>query len=429
MQNRQQKTYDIDDLPKVIHQVLCWAQQFPHFSYYNPNQIEYPFEPFKHFIAVGCTQKIEFENKDDFQQLKEACEKHKDWLVGYLGYDLKNQLEDLKSENNNTNGFEPIYFYIPTHVIHFEDDRLCVESFEDPDDVFQQFNQTLEINTKHALNININAQVSKDEYLAIVRKIQEHIINGDVYELNYCMEFFAEDLDAKPLDLYQQLISYSPTPFSVFQRIDHQYLICASPERFIKKEGKTLISQPIKGTIRRGSTPKEDKSLQYQLKHSEKERAENMMIVDLVRNDLSKSCKIGSVKVEELFGIYPFKHLHQMISSISGIIREDTHITDAIKNAFPMGSMTGAPKVMAMKLIEQYEVSKRGLFSGAVGYISPDGDFDFNVVIRSIFYDSLDQIVSFQVGSAITYDSIPEQEYEECLLKALAIQQVLRECE
>ena len=201
--------------------------------------------------------------------------------------------------------------------------------------------------------------------------------------------------------------------------------MCASPERFIKKEDKKLTSQPIKGTIRRGKSPEEDELLRDQLRNSEKERAENMMIVDLVRNDLARSCKPGSVVVEEMFGVYPFKYLFQMISTISGELREQVHFIDAIKNAFPMGSMTGAPKIKAMQLIEKYEVAKRGVFSGAVGYITPNGDFDFNVVIRSIFYNQLTSQLSFQAGSAITYDSIPEQEYDECMLKVKAILAIL----
>jgi para-aminobenzoate synthetase component 1 len=198
-------------------------------------------------------------------------------------------------------------------------------------------------------------------------------------------------------------------------------LICASPERFLKKVGNKLISQPIKGTIKRGANEQEDLQQIALLRNSEKERAENMMIVDLVRNDLARSCKAGTVKVEEMFGIYPFKHLFQMISTVSGELKDSVHFIDSIKNAFPMGSMTGAPKIKAMELIEKYEQAKRGLFSSAVGFITPAGDFDFNVVIRSIFYDGTDKRLSFQAGSAITYDSDPHEEYEECMLKVKAI--------
>jgi para-aminobenzoate synthetase component 1 len=221
------------------------------------------------------------------------------------------------------------------------------------------------------------------------------------------------------------LLQKSPTPFASYFKYDHQYLLCASPERFIKKSGDKLFSQPIKGTIKRGVDEAEDAQLKNELLHSEKELAENLMIVDLVRNDLARSSKTGSVNVDELFGIYSFKQVHQMISTVSSIIKNDTHIIDAIKHAFPMGSMTGAPKIMAMELIEKYETTKRGLYSGAIGYIAPNGDFDFNVVIRSLQYNAATKYLSYEVGSAITFDSIAEQEHDECLLKAKAIMDVL----
>jgi para-aminobenzoate synthetase component 1 len=425
MTNRQQKSFPLENTADFIEKSLHWANGSSHCSYFNPNDVPYPFDPFEHFIAIGCHQEVCFDGIADFEKLKQECESNKEWLIGYLSYDLKNQLEQLESTHPDRNGFHPIYFYIPEHLIHFHHSHVVISSHGDPEEVYQLITQSISAQITDMVDISITANVSKEQYLKTVKTILQHIVDGDVYELNYCMEFYAERVTCSPLSLYKQLMQFSPTPFSVFQKIGDQYLIGASPERFMKKINNKLISQPIKGTIRRGENSEEDVILQYQLKHSEKERAENMMIVDLVRNDLAKSCTPGSVKVEEMFGIYPFKHLHQMISSISGELNPAVHLIDAIKNAFPMGSMTGAPKVMAMKLIEQYETSKRGLFSGAVGYITPEGAYDFNVVIRSVFYNAKTKVLSFQVGSAITYDSDPEQEYKECLLKAKAIQQVL----
>jgi para-aminobenzoate synthetase component 1 len=214
-------------------------------------------------------------------------------------------------------------------------------------------------------------------------------------------------------------------PFSALLKVENKYVLCASPERFLKKTGQTLISQPIKGTIRRGNSPEEDQTNYQILKNSEKEIAENMMIVDLVRNDLARSAVVGSTRVAEFFGIYPFRQVFQMISTIEAELSPNVSPQKAIANAFPMGSMTGAPKIRAMELIDRYENSRRGVFSGAIGYFSPQGDFDFNVVIRSLFYDASKQKLSFQVGSAITYDAQAETEYQECLLKAQAIRQVL----
>lgn len=273
--------------------------------------------------------------------------------------------------------------------------------------------------------IEFRPVISKKEYLQKVELLKQHIIEGDVYELNFCMEFQAENIHIDPIRVYERLNSISPTPFSVLQKNGAEWLICASPERYMKKKGSLLVSQPIKGTVRRSMDASEDEQLKEALFHSEKERAENMMIVDLVRNDLNKVASRGSVQVSEMFGIYTFPQVHQMISTVEAQLSDEFSPLDALSEAFPMGSMTGAPKIRAMELIDQYEESKRGLFSGSVGFFSPEGDFDFNVVIRSIFYDSLHQTLSFQVGSAITFDSDPEKEYQECLLKAKAIIQCL----
>jgi para-aminobenzoate synthetase component 1 len=194
-------------------------------------------------------------------------------------------------------------------------------------------------------------------------------------------------------------------------------LLCASPERFIHRSGSKLISQPIKGTAKRGSTEQSDELSKNHLATSEKEKAENVMIVDLVRNDLSKFAVKGTVLVDELFGVYTFPRVHQMISTVSCEIKKAVTFTQILRSAFPMGSMTGAPKVSAMNIIEEFENFKRGLFSGTVGYIQPDGDFDFNVVIRSILYDSESRTIAIPAGGAITNKSIPEEEFDEMVLK------------
>ena len=225
--------------------------------------------------------------------------------------------------------------------------------------------------------------------------------------------------------MFLQLSQHSPAPFSSFFRLNEHFILCASPERFLQKKGNKILSQPIKGTIKRGETIEEDQLLKQTLRNNLKEQSENVMIVDLVRNDLSHIAKDGSVKVDELFGIYTFPQVHQMISSISCEIKESIDAIDVIKACFPMGSMTGAPKVKAMELIDLYESSKRGVYSGSIGYFSPNGDFDFNVVIRSILYNDNKQKLSFSVGSAITHHSVPEEEYQETLIKAKAIFEVL----
>jgi para-aminobenzoate synthetase component 1 len=376
----------------------------------NPELHEY-----KQVIAAGikCSISGRNNNLNDLYGFLNRCKKNNEFAFGYFTYDIKNQLETLHSKHEDEINFPDYFFFVPEvlYTVDAAQDELLVKQLK-----------TYKIKKP----INLTAKVSKEIYTQNVEQIKQHIINGDVYELNYCIEFYAKDVNINPLQVYAALNQCSPTPFSAYLQKNNLYLMCASPERFLKKTKQTIYSQPIKGTIRRGETEEEDKQLKKELLNSEKERAENLMIVDLVRNDLAKSCETGSIKVNELFGIYSFNQVHQMISTVSGKVLSDIHNLDIIKNAFPMGSMTGAPKVMAMKLIEQYEATKRGLYSGAVGYFNPNGDFDFNVVIRSLQYNSQNRYLSAMVGSAITYDSIAYEEYNECLLKARAIMQALK---
>ena len=280
-------------------------------------------------------------------------------------------------------------------------------------------------NKKLKSDIKIKLRIHKDEYHKKVTKVLDHIKRGNIYEANFCQEFYAENATINPLEVYNHLNKISEPPFAAFLKIEHQYLLSATPERYIKKEGNKIISQPIKGTAKRLRSKIDDEKIASDLSRDIKERSENVMIVDLVRNDLSKTAKIGSVKVEELCKVYTFKQVHQMISTVVSEINETTHPIDILQSTFPMGSMTGAPKVSAMKIIEELEETKRGLYSGTVGYFTPTGDFDFNVVIRSIFYNEEKKYVSYSVGGAITAKSIPEKEYEECLLKAKAMKYVL----
>jgi len=252
-----------------------------------------------------------------------------------------------------------------------------------------------------------------------------HIHRGDIYEANFCQEFYAENTEINPLDTYLNLNHISQPPFATFLKCGDKYVLSASPERYITKEQQTIISQPIKGTAKRSKNRQEDELLKFNLLTDEKERSENIMIVDLVRNDLSKTAIKGSVTVEELCKIYSFDQVHQMISTVTSKIDTETHPVDVIKSTFPMGSMTGAPKISAMKIIEDLEETKRGLYSGTIGYFKPNGDFDFNVVIRTILYNETKKYVSYSVGGAITAKSNPLKEYEECLVKAKAMRTVL----
>lgn len=365
----------------------------------------------------------------DKNGLKEASELN-DWAFGYISYDFKNELEDLQSDNTDNIKCPNINFFQARYVIHLKEDVWQIEY----DSSYNSENEAIALITEiknteiqqHCENkVEIEARVSKQRYIQQVDKIIGEIQHGNIYELNYCVEFFARNVTIHPLSVYKSINSLSPTPFAGFLRLEDISLICSSPERYICKRDNQLISQPIKGTIKRGKNKEEDEDLIFNLQHNPKERAENIMIVDLVRNDLSRVAKTGSVRVEELCGIYPFRHVFQMISTVVAELDNSRSAFDAICTSFPMGSMTGAPKHRAMQLIEEYEDSRRGLYSGAVGYFAPKGDFDFNVVIRSAIYNSAERYLSFSVGSAITAKSNACQEYDECLLKAKALMEVL----
>ena len=329
-------------------------------------------------------------------------------LVGCVGYDLKNRFETLESNGFDGIGFPDFAFFEPQGW--YTDEAFMIED---------RFARML------PKAVSVRSRFTKDQYLQTIRKLREHLQYGDVYEITFCMDFYAENVFADPFALYVKLTEASPMPFSSFLKMGPRYLVCASPERFLAKRGNRLLSQPIKGTAPHTGNAEPDRVSAENLLRSEKERSENIMIVDLVRNDLSRVAAPGSVRVDELCGLYAFPKVYQLISTVSAELAENKTTADALRAAFPPGSMTGAPKIRAMELIERYERSKRGLFSGSVGYLTPDGDFDLNVVIRSIFYNAQTGYLSFRVGGAITLLSDPEAEYEECLLKASAIAQIL----
>jgi len=415
----------IPDAEKCWLNAIHWASGFDHFMVFDHHDITYPGGGFPRMIMTGKKRRINLEAGSTFSNLKEDRRNNPGWLCGYLGYDLKNETEKLSSDLPDFTEFPGAIFFEPEHVLRWTANGLEIHSDKSREELIRTIQNTPERSSLTPSTGRLVQVPHRRSYIDRVNRIRQHIIDGDMYEMNYCIHTGLEAVEINPMVLYKALMERSPTPFSVFGRYEDHYLICASPERFLRKTGKQLLSQPIKGTVRRGKYQEEDAGLIEALRNSEKERAENMMIVDLVRNDLAKSARIGSVHVPELFGIYSFQHLHQMISSVTAELRPEVDSVDAIRNAFPMGSMTGAPKIKVMELIEQYETNKRNVYSGAAGFFTPDNDFDFNVIIRSMTYNARLKRLGFWVGSAITYDSDPEHEYDECLLKARAIMEVL----
>jgi para-aminobenzoate synthetase component 1 len=419
------KTYKYSvNNPSFKDKLLQWCQKFTIHSFLNSNEGEPLHGSYECLAACDVLEEME-PSSDSFEALKSFYEKMPDWLFGYFAYDLKNEKENLSSDNKDQINFPVIHFFRPRFVFEISNGQILIHHYADDFEIEAILNEIISQHVsatgKSPDPAKVMARVKHSSYLKNIETIKKNILKGRLYEMNYCQEFYIPKIKISPLAVYHQLNRHSPTPFSCFYKLNANYLMCASPERFLKKKGNHLVSQPIKGTIARGHTSEEDEQLKENLRNSEKERAENIMIVDLVRNDLAQTAIPGSVRVDELCQIYSFQQVHQMISTISSRLSADVHFIDAIKAAFPMGSMTGAPKISAMQLIEEIEETKRGLYSGALGYIKPDGDFDFNVVIRSIQYNANSQYLNFIVGSAITASSIAEKEYEECLIKAKAM--------
>lgn len=414
----------ITDLQTFKNKALQWASSFNVFCYLDSNNFTDPYSKFDTLIAVDAKDEVVSLAGNAYSKLEQFRKSHPGWVTGFLGYDLKNETEQLSSHNNDHLQFPDLYFFAPQYLMLIKGNNVEIIA-DDPEFVLHCI-ETQKSHTPIKMPpVNVEQRFSKAAYLNTVEKIKNHINRGDIYVTNFCQEFFAENAIIDPLAVFSRLNEISPNPFAAFFKWHHNYILCATPERFLAKRGQKLISQPIKGTAKRGKDDIDDELIKTRLRETVKELQENVMIVDLVRNDLTKSAKQGTVQTEELFGIYSFKLIHQMISTVTCQLDENTSAIQSIKNSFPMGSMTGAPKVSAMQLMEQYEQSRRGVYSGAIGYFSPDDDFDFNVVIRSLLYNQQNKYLSFQAGSAITYHADAESEYEECLLKVQGIMEAL----
>ena len=425
---RTHRSFKIHSVQQCKESLLQWSRNYGHVVWLDSNSHHDPYSSFEACLAVGASTFC-----NDLEEIESFLRHTPDWFFGYFSYDVKNVLEDLTSSHVDDLDFPMIQFFQPQKLIVVADGQLHFKYLDTYDhEIETDFAEICD--TKAQANvqeshgpIKIKMRIHKDAYFEKAQKFLGHIHRGDIYEANFCQEFYAEDYALDPWATYQRLNGISEPPFAALARFSDHYLMCASPERYLKRIGAKVISQPIKGTARRGEGKREDEQIKKELSADKKERSENIMITDLVRNDLSKSAIKGSVKVEELCKPYTFKQVHQLISTVVAMVSENKPSVELIKETFPMGSMTGAPKISAMKIIEDLEETKRGLYSGTVGYFVPNGDFDFNVVIRSILYNASKKYVSYSVGSAITAQSDPEKEYQECLLKAKAMRTVLEE--
>jgi len=417
---------------RIKDKLLQWSQQFTEVVWLDSNNYNQAHSSYDAVLAVDAFTTLQTDAVDAFDKLKEYQSITNDWLFGYLTYDLKYDTENLKSNNYDGLSFPELFFFQPKKVFLLKKDVLEIQYLHFVDDELEEDYSEIEralLSKATPIDfmdpIKIKLRMTKDSYFDRFQKIHNHICRGDIYEMNFCQEFYAEETKINPLKVYQRLNSISNPPFATFLKLNDKYLLSASPERYIRKTNTTIVSQPIKGTAKRSEDKVEDKQLKHDLGLDEKERSENIMIVDLVRNDLSKTAIKGSVKVSELCKVYSFDQVHQMISTVTSEVQHTKSPVEVLRTSYPMGSMTGAPKVSAMKIIEELEETKRGLYSGSVGYFTPNNDFDFNVIIRSILYNETNEYVSYSVGGAITVKSTAEAEYQECLIKAKAMREAL----
>ncbi|WP_169749200.1 anthranilate synthase component I family protein [Flavihumibacter petaseus] len=378
-------------------------------------------------LAAGAWKWIASAPGNAFAKLRAFTHDNSDWLFGHVGFGMQSEIfPDLPVQPDPV-GFPHLGFFVPEHLLLLKGDVLRVSSHsQNPDSIVAALTKSTADKPAGHQVIRLIPAVPKADYVRTIGELRAHIRRGDCYEINFCQEFSASETVIDPVQVFREMSNVSPNPFSVFYKSDETYLLCASPERFFTLQGESVWSQPIKGTAPRfPDDPVRDEDQSRRLLASAKEKAENVMIVDLVRNDLSRVCRPGSVTVTELFGIHAFPQVFQMISTVSGELSGGRNWIDVLENCFPMGSMTGAPKKRVLELIARYEKTGRGIFSGTVGYVDPDGNADFNVVIRSILYSNTRRQLSCLVGSGITWYADAEQEYEECLLKVQALLKIL----
>lgn len=350
---------------------------------------------------------------NSWDQLSAFRERNPDWVVGFLGYNLKNHTEELRSENEVLCGIPDLFFFTPGVLFEVNEQNELKRLKGDTEAAVTEAHES------SALSVSLRKINGKEEYLSKIREAQKRITDGEFYEINLSHPLIY-DFEGEPIDLYRKMKQAGPVPFASFIHSDGYYVCCSSPERFLSKKGEQVWSQPIKGTVSREINGGQE---EISALVSEKNKAENLMIVDLVRNDLNRVSIPGSVKVSNLFEVQTFDTVHQMVSTISSRVDPSADPVSIIRSCFPMGSMTGAPKIASMKAIEELEDYNRGLYSGAIGYIDPAGDFDFNVVIRTAIVE--DKTLIYPVGGAITSDSDPDDEWQETLIKARALNNVI----
>lgn len=384
---------------------------------------------FDAFAGFGVKKQIEkFTSEEEIAAFVNSTE---DYIITHINYDVKNHLENLSSNNLDEVGFPEMKFTVPKVMFKLIGTQLTVSYFsseyntQEIEDLISEIDASASSETEKAALGKLYWRLRKDEYIKALTALKTHIKRGDIYQANYCQELFWPQSQLNAGATFHHGFEQNPNPFSVYYKVGTHHCMSFSPERFLAVEKNTIYSQPMKGTAPRGTTKESDQAQIDILKNSEKDRRENVMIVDMVRNDLSHFAAKGSVKVPELYRVQTYPKVHQMYSTVKAELNHPENLVKAILKCFPMGSMTGAPKISAMKIIEDLEHTKRGVFSGTIGYITPEKNADFNVIIRSLMYNEESHYLSCHVGGGITDMSDVEAEYEECLVKVRPILQLL----
>lgn len=425
--SRKRVKLEVTDAQVLKRQLLRACDQNEHALFLDSNNHNDQYSRFHWLAGYGAHQVLNTD-KNSLGQLQELHESNKDWLLGHLSYELRMELENLPCRHEDMLGFPHLQFFVPKILVYKDETGIWLEtkSVVSAKDFLSSLPPPVSEDDSPDESVSLTPLTRESDYLETVERLIQELQYGNIYEINYCMEFAARQQLQDPAVAFLELDQHTEAPFAAYYRSNDLYLLCASPERYLCKRDRMIISQPMKGTARRDADPAVDRHLKAELAINEKERSENVMITDLVRNDLSKIARKGSVAVNELFGVYTYRNVHQMLSTVSCEVDDSLKLADLIGATFPMGSMTGAPKYSAMQLIDRHEAFQRGLYSGSVGYITPQGDCDFNVVIRSILYNRSSAYLSARVGSAITIHCNAQKEYEECLLKADSLRRSLQ---
>lgn len=355
--------------------------------------------------------------------------------IGYFSYDLCHQIESLPRTAKDDLGVDEMYlfFYDSAIVVdhQLKQTHLVAASYcPDPSAFFEQAKACLvnsivasEESSKEApAEPQLEANMTPQDYVSKVEQVKAFIASGDIYQVNLAQRFTARCVQ-QPAALYAQLTKLNPAPFAAYLEWEDNALLSSSPERFLRLQGKRIQTRPIKGTRPRGNDVAEDQEMQASLLASEKERAELLMIVDLERNDLGRVCEPGTIQVEALYEVESYPTVHHLVGEVSGELRPEVDRVDCLKATFPGGSITGAPKVRAMQIIDQIEPNQRSAFTGSIGYFSADGQMDLNIAIRTLLLK--EGMAYLQVGAGIVWDSEPESEYQETLDKAKALFEAL----